>query len=385
MSGVFVLDRDNKLHELAERAPDSEDYLQTLLAEFPRLIPGELIDSESPRRWLFVTRELPVADSSESNGRWWVDHLFIDQDSIPTIVEVKRSSDTRIRREVIGQILEYAANAVAYCPVERLQGAFEERCERDGRTPDDALQAVFGAGFDCAGFWSRVNTNLRAGRVRLILLADQIPTEVRRIVEFLNEQMSQTELLAVEIKLYGDAQGLRTLVPRVYGHSQQAAQAKNPGSRERRRWDKESVLADADSRFTGHERDVAHRTMAWAENQPVEITYGAGVQSGSFGVWYPTASGGTQKGTPLFNVYTDGHFEICFQYWNRMPFADTEKRLAVVDRLNEIASIRIPRDAINRRPSIVFGRLTPEVLAQVLVVFEWVIAELCSPVALNGQ
>ena len=28
----------------------------------------------------------------------------------PTLVEVKRSSDTRIRREVVGQMLDYAAN-----------------------------------------------------------------------------------------------------------------------------------------------------------------------------------------------------------------------------------------------------------------------------------
>ena len=53
-----------------------------------------------------------------------MDHLFLDQDSIPTIVEVKRSTDTRIRREVVGQLLDYAANAVVYWPVERLQAQF---------------------------------------------------------------------------------------------------------------------------------------------------------------------------------------------------------------------------------------------------------------------
>ncbi len=45
-------------------------------------------------------------------GRWAIDHLFLDQDGIPTIVEVKRSTDTRIRREVVGQMLDSAANAV---------------------------------------------------------------------------------------------------------------------------------------------------------------------------------------------------------------------------------------------------------------------------------
>jgi hypothetical protein len=31
---------------------------------------------------------------------------------VPTLLEVKRSSDTRIRREVVGQMLDYAANGV---------------------------------------------------------------------------------------------------------------------------------------------------------------------------------------------------------------------------------------------------------------------------------
>jgi hypothetical protein len=35
-------------------------------------------------------------------------------------VEVKRSTDTRLRREVVGQMLDYAANAVVYSPVEHL-------------------------------------------------------------------------------------------------------------------------------------------------------------------------------------------------------------------------------------------------------------------------
>jgi 5-methylthioribose kinase len=40
-------------------------------------------------------------------------------------VEVKRSSDTRIRREVVGQMLDYAANAVVYWPLEMIRAKFE--------------------------------------------------------------------------------------------------------------------------------------------------------------------------------------------------------------------------------------------------------------------
>src|SRR5215213_328791 len=128
MPGIFVLDANRKLHELREQPYETEALLQQLLSDFPDLLAGELVDSEAPRRWLLISPELGLADGDDASNRWAVDHLFLDQDGIPTIVEVKRSTDTRIRREVIGQVLEYAANAVSYWPVEKLQATFEGRC-----------------------------------------------------------------------------------------------------------------------------------------------------------------------------------------------------------------------------------------------------------------
>ena len=84
-----------------QEAPyDSESLLQKLLADHPDLLAGDQINAEEPRRWLLITREMAVPGEQDGAGRWSLDHLFLDQDAIPTLVEVKRSSDTRIRREV---------------------------------------------------------------------------------------------------------------------------------------------------------------------------------------------------------------------------------------------------------------------------------------------
>jgi hypothetical protein len=40
-----------------------------------------------------VTREAGVPDGDDASDRWSLDHLFLDQDGVPTLVEVKRSSD----------------------------------------------------------------------------------------------------------------------------------------------------------------------------------------------------------------------------------------------------------------------------------------------------
>ena len=56
---------------------------------------------------------MPVSGDGGSD-RGSLDHLFLDQDAVPTLVEVKRSENTQIRREVVGQMLDYAANGVMF-------------------------------------------------------------------------------------------------------------------------------------------------------------------------------------------------------------------------------------------------------------------------------
>ena len=87
-----------------------EEVLQRQVSQFAdKLIPGDQLAPSNPRRWLLISDEAGVPDSDQGSARWSVDHLFLDQDGIPTLVEVKRSSDTRIRREVVGQMFDYAA------------------------------------------------------------------------------------------------------------------------------------------------------------------------------------------------------------------------------------------------------------------------------------
>jgi hypothetical protein len=125
--GIFLLRGEDDFVPMAEAPYDSEDVLQALLAKFPDLLAGDQLAGGDPRRWVLVDRESAVPDEEGGGGRWSVDHLFLDQDAVPTLVEVKRSSDTRIRREVVGQLIDYAANAVVYWPIETLRASFEYR------------------------------------------------------------------------------------------------------------------------------------------------------------------------------------------------------------------------------------------------------------------
>ncbi|MDP9474447.1 MAG: DUF4268 domain-containing protein [Actinomycetota bacterium] len=224
--GIYLVQGDGGLVEMVEQDYASEALLQELLAKHPNLLAGDQIDGDEPRRWLLVSREMPLASEEDGAGRWSVDHLFLDQDAIPTIVEVKRSTDTRIRREVVGQMLDYAANAVVYWPLETLRARFEESHQDAGQY---LAEFVDDLGADPEEFWRKVKTNLQAGKVRLVFVADEIPVELRRVVEFMNGQMDPAEVLAVEIKQYVGG-NLKTLVPRVMGQTVEAQRKKSGGA-----------------------------------------------------------------------------------------------------------------------------------------------------------
>lgn len=184
-----------------------------------------------PRRWLLVKREAGIPDREAGGSRWSLDHLFIDQEAVPTLVEVKRSDDTRIRREVVGQMLDYAANGVVYWPAERLRADFEARCAHQGKDSEEVFRDSLGEDLEPEQFWDEVEQNLRSGRIRLVFVSDLIPPELRRVIEFLNERMSPTEVVGVEIKQYVGRSNLTTLVPRVVGQTEQARAQKPGGNR----------------------------------------------------------------------------------------------------------------------------------------------------------
>ena len=160
---------------------------------------------------------------------------------MPTLVETKRSNNTEIRRSIVGQMLDYAAYARRTWKIDDIRRAFEDA----GPNPDDALSELLQSESepDVDDFWQRVETNLRAARMRLLFVADDIPDELAHVVEFLNEQMPGIEVLAVEIKQYRGKSG-KTLVPRVIGRTAAIADKVSMGSRKKMSRD-EFLASDA--------------------------------------------------------------------------------------------------------------------------------------------
>lgn len=376
MSGKIYLVGDNgELLSMSEEPYEAEALLQRLLADYPDLLGGDQIRPTSPRRWLLISRELSVPDNDADKGRWSLDHLFIDQDGIPTLVEVKRSSNTQIRREVVGQMLDYAANGTLYWSLDQITVAFERRCERDGLDPDEAIDRFLddrpesGAG----DFWQTVKTNLQAGRVRLVFVADRIPSELRRIIEFLNDQMDPAEVIGVEVPQYvGENQ--QVLVPRVVGVTAEAEQKKTAGRSRGRQWDRESFLNELAIRRSPEMADLARRLFDWADAHELDAKWGSGAVNGSFS---PKARVGDGI-AHLFSVYTDLNVQFSFGSMKTPPFDEFDRRRELADRLQAIdPELQLQDDKLDGYPYSGRSLLTqPETLEAFLSVWDWYLQRL---------
>ncbi len=275
MSPIYV-ERDGGYVQMTEQHYLSEAVLQELLASNPELLNGD--NDASDRRWLLVKREVGVPDCAETDsGRWSVDNLFLDQDGVPTLVEVKRSTNTQIRREIIGQLIEYGANAAVNWSSESIRSAFYSRERDDGAaTAEDELDH-FLSGEDTESFWEQVKTNLAAGKLRLIFVADEFPRETVRMVEFLNGQMSPAEVLAVEVRQFVEVDGdRRTLVPRMVGQTEAARVAKTRrGSSSRKPKITEEELLEGFDRSPPQVAERIRDLYSWMRDNGARPSFGS--------------------------------------------------------------------------------------------------------------
>jgi len=322
---IYMVDASGVLTAMAPSAPRDEDSMQALVARHPELISDEDGDL------LLIRREQPIADRTDGAGRWSVDHLFVTQTGVPVLVELKRAADPRLRREVVGQMLDYAANATAYWQAGRVAEAFAATATAAGGDPA-ALLADFLGDADAATFWLQVDGNFKLGRIKIVFVADVIPRELARIVEFLNDQM-RADVRAVELRWFESAAtGITALTPRIIGETERGNAAKAArnalpaiGCDE---WIATRLGAFGPLAVAGgnHFVDLVRVLQGQAEPTTAQASLAASFEARGKIIY------------PLFLVRTDGgQVQLALGYLKaRAPYQSDEARQSLLDRLTAI-------------------------------------------------
>lgn len=234
---VFMLDKDEigifdetEYKEIEMMGARNESALQKCLERFPDLIPASQIDSENTLQFITVKSEAGVTAGS-------IDILLLDSNGVLNIVETKLYQNREIRRAVLGQALEYAAYLVMEWDTERIKEAGNNYWQTKKENFEEKVTCELLAGSeDKEVFWEKVQQNLDDMNIRIIVVADKVPKELRQVVEFVNEN-SKFEIFALEVRLFVNKDGKKVLVPYIYGTTERrqtkASSARNSWSHER--------------------------------------------------------------------------------------------------------------------------------------------------------
>ena len=349
MAKVYVMKSDGSTEAMTGIHCVNEALeLQRILEINPDLVPGDQINPSDPRRWLVVRREMPVPDPSTGDNRWSIDLFFVDQDAMPTFIECKRYSDTRAKREVVGQMLEYAANGHYYWSKEDMRNYAEQVAKKNGMTLEEEIKRLQPEEPETVDeFFQHVQDNLREGQIRLVFFMEESPAELKSVVEFLNKQMERSEVLIVEARQY-EYEGTKIVTPVLFGFTEEARQVKKTVSvttGQRKKWDKESFFNDARGRLKADEVNSIKLLLDKSQELKGELSWGTGKTCGSFSTKWPHLGANT-----VFSVYSDGRLTINFGNFDKNSKQHGFLALLKDKLVNELG-FSVPEDYERRYPS----------------------------------
>lgn len=346
---IFTVDANGALNAMRPSAPRDEDFMQQLVARYPELI------ADHDGRLLLIRREQPIADKEDGGGRWSVDHLFVTRSAVPVLVELKRAKDTRLRREVVGQMLDYAANGTAYWRAGKVAQSFASTAAKHGADPDELLAEFLEGASDPEDFWEQIDANFAAGRVKMVFVADEIPSELARIIEFLNEQM-RADVRGVELGWFESDSGVTALAPRIIGETERAQSSKanrsdlSPVSKEE--WIAQNVAPEEQAAALNF-IDVVTEAGGHAE-----VTKAQGSLIAVFDV-------GDRTVFPM--KMTKNGVQLCLQYIRSYPDFEEESSRALLVQEVESAVGSLSSSSLSGFPGFAFEHMVSEQTREALV------------------
>lgn len=240
-----------------------EAELQEIIAKNPQL----LLERECGNKQLFlVEKEFTLPEYIGSANNFSLDHLMVDSDGIPTLIEVKRCQDNRIKREVVAQMVDYAARMVSVDA-----GDLRAFFVRNNPSPTVLAQ------YDTDEFWKKVEDNLKLERMNLYFVADVIPETLRTMIGFLRRTMKNIIIYGVEIKQYQSNHTTMLSTELLGGPLPEAIQLNAPVS-----WDAASFANKLSYLKDGDLQPTAEAIRKSSEAAGISIVFGRGAKNPTF-------------------------------------------------------------------------------------------------------
>ena len=219
MASIIIQDLNGDSRVLQSKPFPYEDVLQRNIAELPSLVALDMVIDEP------VSHQTVGLEWTVGSGR--ADIILVGSDALLTVIETKLNRNPEARREVIAQILEYAAYLSEWTIVE-IQHRADDFIQSDdcpaayrGTSFDQVLQSLLDqSGNDASvnSFKSDIEQNLRQGRMRLVVAVDEVGEQAQKIVSFVNAY-SSFDIYLLQVSVFEDAQRGRIFAPSLHGYA----------------------------------------------------------------------------------------------------------------------------------------------------------------------
>lgn len=205
---MLIRDADG-WHRATAVAYDKETEFQELVKETFELVLATQTDAPN-----VIAREVRTPLGG------MVDVVAADVDGVITLCECKLAKNAGARREVLGQVLEYAGGMK-----ELSFSSFRTRM--NARLTGDLVDLMTGLGgpeFDEREWIAQIGERLEHGEFRLVVAVNEITDALKQTVQYLNDRATFT-ILAVELRRakFGE---IEAIAPSVFG--EEAALKKLP-------------------------------------------------------------------------------------------------------------------------------------------------------------
>jgi hypothetical protein len=187
-----------------------EAFIQNLLFAHPDTLPISEIDNA-------FAPLIPICTELRSPAGS-IDALYVNEKGMITLAEFKLWRNPEARREVIGQILDYAKE-MARWDYSDLQREVSRRLGRPGNTLFEVVKAAYPE-VDEKQFVDDVSRNLIKGQFLLLIIGDGIREGVESIVGFLQDYTGvQFTMALVEAAIYRLPSSDLIIQPRILARS----------------------------------------------------------------------------------------------------------------------------------------------------------------------
>jgi hypothetical protein len=308
--------------------PD-EAALHSLIAETPQLLP------------LAGVPQLVVVGKEVLLGNGYADLIAVEPSGRLAIIEIKLARNAEARRAVVAQVLTYAAS------LKGLDSAALERevlgrhvRDRGYESLKDAVAANDQEGsFDPVAFSEGIAESLSQGYFRLVLVLDEAPEELVRLVGYLESVTDKLLIDLITVSAF-EIGGSQVLIPQRVDAEHQAPETEEPPPTPPR---PQGRLVEGSEDFAaviekspGEHRPDLRRLYDWAVSLEQEGLVNLSTYHGVWNRWTLLPRLRTEK-AGLVTIWNEGGAYL--QFWRSVFEQRAPESLAHVERI--IAPLKI--------------------------------------------